>query len=239
MNETSFRLRIEYGKTGRLRYLSHLEVIRALERTVRRAQLPFILSKGFNVHMRHAFGPALPVGTAGLQERFDVWLSEYIPAKEALARLRAVAVADIPIMAAEYCALSDPSVEASITQARYDAHVDFHDMQAAQDFIVKLHELCAKGEITITKKGKHRRIDLAEQLCEMPVALLCEKESVEQVAEKSSVGSTEASDVRVAIRFELLATANGFLRPESLLHAVCANVHIHELTRTTICYLSH
>ena len=47
-----FRLRVTFHETGRLAMLSHLELARALERAVRRAQLPFAVSQGFSPHMR-------------------------------------------------------------------------------------------------------------------------------------------------------------------------------------------
>ena len=50
-----FRLRFRFCKKGRLIMLSHLEVAHALERAVRRADLPFAVSQGFSPHMRIAF----------------------------------------------------------------------------------------------------------------------------------------------------------------------------------------
>ena len=43
-----FRLRVTFRETGRLALLSHLEVARALERSVRRAGLPYAVSQGFS-----------------------------------------------------------------------------------------------------------------------------------------------------------------------------------------------
>ena len=85
-----FRLRVTYAETGRLVMLSHLEIARALERAVRRAGLPYAVSQGFSPHMKQAFGSALPVGVGGLEEIFDVSLTDYVPPEEALARLRRV-----------------------------------------------------------------------------------------------------------------------------------------------------
>lgn len=74
-----FRLRVTFRETGRLAMLSHLELARALERAVRRAQLPFAVSQGFSPHMRIAFGAALPVGVGGTAEIFDLFLTDYVP----------------------------------------------------------------------------------------------------------------------------------------------------------------
>ena len=83
-----FRLRVTFRESGRLSMLSHLELARALERAVRRAQLPFAVSQGFSPHMRIAFGAALPVGVGGTAEIFDLFLTDYVPAPRALAALQ-------------------------------------------------------------------------------------------------------------------------------------------------------
>lgn len=82
MNEQRFRLRICYAKTGRLRYLSHLETMRCLERSIRRAGLPFLVSQGFSPHMRTSFGWALPVGVSSQCEYIDVLVGEFVEPDE-------------------------------------------------------------------------------------------------------------------------------------------------------------
>ena len=84
-----FRLRVTFHETGRLAMLSHLELARALERAVRRAQLPFAVSQGFSPHMRIAFGAALPVGVGGTAEIFDLFLTDYVPVPLRRCRRRA------------------------------------------------------------------------------------------------------------------------------------------------------
>ncbi|MFZ6017880.1 MAG: TIGR03960 family B12-binding radical SAM protein [Nitrospirota bacterium] len=66
------RIRAEFSKTGRLRYLSHLELVTALLRAMRRAGFPLEYSKGFHTFPKISFGPALGVGIAGLREYFDM-----------------------------------------------------------------------------------------------------------------------------------------------------------------------
>ena len=76
MMEGEFKIRVTYAMRGRLVMLSHLEVARALERAVRRADLPFAVTQGFSPHMKLAFGAALPVGVGGDHEIFDVTMTE-------------------------------------------------------------------------------------------------------------------------------------------------------------------
>ncbi|MFZ5908244.1 MAG: TIGR03960 family B12-binding radical SAM protein [Nitrospirota bacterium] len=66
------RIRAEFSKTGVLRYLSHLELMTALHRAMRRAGIALEYSQGFHPAPKIAFGPPLGVGVAGLREYFDM-----------------------------------------------------------------------------------------------------------------------------------------------------------------------
>lgn len=69
-------IRVEFSKTGRLRYLSHLELVTLLHRAMRRAGFPLEYSQGFHPSPKISFGPPLGVGVSGLSEYFDM---EVIP----------------------------------------------------------------------------------------------------------------------------------------------------------------
>jgi len=66
------RIRVEFSKIGRLKYLSHLELVTMLQRALRRAGFPLEYSKGFHPSPKMSFGPPLGVGVAGLSEYFDM-----------------------------------------------------------------------------------------------------------------------------------------------------------------------
>ncbi len=70
------KIRVEFSKTGRLKYLSHLELVTLLQRAMRKAGVPLVYSKGFHPFPNIAFGPPLGVGISGLSEYFDM---EIIP----------------------------------------------------------------------------------------------------------------------------------------------------------------
>ena len=78
------RLRVEYGKSERLAYLGHLDLIATVERCIRRAGLPFSVGNGFARRMRIQFSSALPVGASSSCEYFDVRLTERVEPGEAL-----------------------------------------------------------------------------------------------------------------------------------------------------------
>jgi radical SAM-linked protein len=66
------RIRVEFSKTGILRYLSHLELMILLQRAIKRAGFPIEYSKGFHPAPDISFGPPLGVGISGLSEYFDM-----------------------------------------------------------------------------------------------------------------------------------------------------------------------
>ena len=66
------RHRLTFSKTGDARFLSHRQIMDALERVIRAAGLPVRYTEGFNPHIRLSMGPALSVGHEGLAEIFDV-----------------------------------------------------------------------------------------------------------------------------------------------------------------------
>ncbi len=158
-----FRLRVRYGKTGRLRWLSHLEVIHTLERSVRRAGLEYALTQGFSPHMKVAFGPALPVGTAGENEYYDVWLTRYTGADEALSRLVEATPADLAPSEARYVGGGEPSLAAALTIAVYRVSIEGKESQADR-VRGALDDIVARGTLTVQRKGKDKVFDLARSL---------------------------------------------------------------------------
>ena len=73
-----YRLRVFYRKENVARFISEKNFQRMIERTLRRMDVPMKFTEGFNPHPKMSFGPPLPVGIAGLNERFDVFLIKKI-----------------------------------------------------------------------------------------------------------------------------------------------------------------
>lgn len=160
MAETGFRLRVCHGKTGRLRFLSHLEVTRACERAVRRAGLEYAVTQGFSPRMKIAFGPALPVGTGGLAESFDVWLRRFVAPEEALGSLCAASPEGLMPVGASYVRDGEPSLAAAMTLADYEVVIEGPDMGSGR-LAEALDEVVASGALELLHKGKQKVYDLA------------------------------------------------------------------------------
>lgn len=83
------RVRIRYTKRGRLRFTSHRDLARALERAIRRANLPIAFSAGFNPHPKVSYVNAAPTGVASEAEYFEIALSEVVDVARLLTDLDA------------------------------------------------------------------------------------------------------------------------------------------------------
>ncbi len=78
---------IALRKAGAMRFLSHLDYARAIDRAVRRARLPVKYSEGFNPTAHISFAAALPVGVAGERELCQIELERPLDADEVLRAL--------------------------------------------------------------------------------------------------------------------------------------------------------
>ncbi|GAA2216393.1 TIGR03936 family radical SAM-associated protein [Nonomuraea monospora] len=66
------RLRVRYAKRGRLRFTSHRDISRAVERAVRRAGIPVAYSAGFSPHPKISYAGAAPTGVASEAEYLEI-----------------------------------------------------------------------------------------------------------------------------------------------------------------------
>jgi radical SAM family uncharacterized protein/radical SAM-linked protein len=112
-------VRVRYAKEGRLLALSHLEVMHALLRSLRRAKLPMAYSQGFHPKPKVAFGPALPVGVESSCEFLDLELVGVHDAKEVGARLERTLPPGLRIVEAQEVDPRAPSVSASQRAVHY------------------------------------------------------------------------------------------------------------------------
>ena len=196
-----FRLSITYAIYGRLAYLSHLETVEAMRRIVRRAKLPYSVSEGFSPHMRATFGPALPVGASGVEERFDVRLTDYVPVEEALERLQAAAPANLMPQACEYVDPDGPALDVALTLSSWqadfaggdDPEATMRGLEAAFGALLEVGYV----ELVKKKRGKEsvRRVLFSEKLVAGPEFSL-------------------AQGGRVRMEFETRQNASGALRPD-------------------------
>jgi radical SAM-linked protein len=150
------RYRIQYSKRGTARYISHLDLVRTLERAFRRAGLPIAFSEGFNPHPRFSFAAPLPVGVEGLAEVLEVEMQEPIDHQQLAERLNGVLPQGLVVLEVTDVPDNAPAPMAALTGAGYIVHIDDGDLPgplpegAVENFL-------ALEQIEVTRKGKDGR----------------------------------------------------------------------------------
>lgn len=114
------RQRLTYVKAGALRFISHLDFVKVVTQIMRRADVPFAMSQGYNPQPRLEFAPPLPLGFAASGDLVDVWLTCWMSDEELLRRLRTICVDGLQWRRCEEIPLSNPSLGADITAAHYE-----------------------------------------------------------------------------------------------------------------------
>ncbi|NLS44460.1 MAG: DUF2344 domain-containing protein [Firmicutes bacterium] len=111
--------RIRITKTGITKYMSHLDFIRTVERSARRAGLPLTLSGGFNPRPRMSFSPALPVGVSSHSEFVDLFLKESVDIDVASWKLNKSFPSGIRVIASRILSPNVSALSAVIEAASY------------------------------------------------------------------------------------------------------------------------
>jgi radical SAM-linked protein len=78
--EQQLRWRVKLAVQGSAVWLSHLDLLETLVKSLRRARIPMAFSQGFNPHMLISWGPAHPVGLASTGEYLDLYTVTEPPA---------------------------------------------------------------------------------------------------------------------------------------------------------------
>lgn len=81
-------VRIKFSKTGRLRYISHLDLCRTMQPAMIRAKIPLWYTEGFNPHPKMVFAQPLPLFVESRCEFLDIKIVEDISCEELKRRLR-------------------------------------------------------------------------------------------------------------------------------------------------------
>jgi radical SAM-linked protein len=85
------KFRFRFAKTGTLRLLSHHDMMRCLERMLRRASLPFKSTQGFHPGPRVVFAQSLPLGVIGRDEVVEIEFTHECESDVVLAAMNAQA----------------------------------------------------------------------------------------------------------------------------------------------------
>lgn len=148
--------RVVYEKCGRAKYISHLDLMRAMQRAIKRSKLPIWYTQGFNPHIYIMFPLTLSLGFESSVEIMDFALLEDLPFDEVMQRLNEQMPEGMKIVS---CARPVHS-HTEITHAEYK--VRFSADKPVEECKSLFEEFLAKEKIEIEKRTKKKTVNLVD-----------------------------------------------------------------------------
>ncbi len=198
-------VRVFYNKTGKLKYISHLDINRVMLRMVRRAHIDVWFTEGFNRHPYINFALPLSLGFESESEAVDMRINDDMSDDEIMQRLSAVAPDGMKITA----------VKEPVKKFSEIAYADF-TVKINRECSNELKSFLAQPEILVdktTKKGGTRQIDLKQKI------------------KKYSVESAEGNTI---LNITLPAGSQDNINPNLILNAFSADLPISSIVRRFI-----
>ncbi len=141
-----------FEKSKRLRHVGHLDIMRSMQRALRRSGLPVSYSNGFNPHILLTFASPLSVGTIGKRELMEVTLYEDVTPEAFLTAMNQALPPEMQLSEAEVLEDKHPALMAMVKAARYDILPD--DQEAAEHWSACLMDYLAQESIMTMRKTK-------------------------------------------------------------------------------------
>ncbi len=158
--QTAQKIRFEFRKVGELKFLSHLELMRAFARAMRRAGIPLAFTQGFNPQPKLSLAQALAVGIEGLRECGEVDLRRRMEPEEMLDVWNRQLPPELKILRAWEAPLNGPSLSAGVRSAVYEIQLTPNGWDRAVLTALGTREACAAFleqtsiPVEVIKKGK-------------------------------------------------------------------------------------
>lgn len=141
--------RLLFAKTGRARFISHLDLMRTFQRAFLRAGIPIKHTEGFNPHAFVSIALPLSVGYSSRCEILEFGLLEGTPMEAVPARLNAALPEGIEVLE---CYDAQRPVKA-LTWVDYAVTLEY-DRPVAGQAAAALTELLGRESLVVRKKSK-------------------------------------------------------------------------------------
>ena len=151
-------VRIWFDKTGEIKYISHLDLMRCFTRAIRRAKIPLWFTEGFNPRPYMQFALPLSLGMQSVCESVDIRIEGEISNDEILNRLKSVMPSGITIKSVTE-PVFDPKV---IAFGAFDITFSLaNDTERLKKFI---EDTLLSDEIIVEKLGKKGRQKVMKEI---------------------------------------------------------------------------
>jgi radical SAM-linked protein len=166
---TKNRLRLRLAKSERLKYMSHLDNIRMLERLIRRSKIPVAYSQGYSPSMKLSFGPALPLGFTSEAEFVDI-LCEVNVQNFMIENLKDVLPEGLTMLAVAAAMPTKKTLSALINRIEYTVAIDEMNVDS-EALSSKVKEMLNSQALEIEREGKSgsKTIDLRPGIYDLKV----------------------------------------------------------------------
>ncbi|MBO5779443.1 MAG: DUF2344 domain-containing protein [Clostridia bacterium] len=91
-------IRIKFAKTGKLRYISHLDLCRTLNSAFLRSGVPIWYTQGFNPRPKMVFALTVSVGAESVAEYLDIRITHEMSEDEIAKRLQGALTSELQIL---------------------------------------------------------------------------------------------------------------------------------------------
>ena len=113
------RLRVRFAKTGEMALLSHLDLVRMLERALRRSQLPVSFTGGFHPLPRLQLALALPLGAEADSDWLDLSFTEVVQPEQLMDRLAPLLPQGFALLEAHGVPVKSPALSQMLQSAHW------------------------------------------------------------------------------------------------------------------------
>lgn len=197
------KVRIKYTKSGSMKFIGHLDVMRYFQKAVKRAGLDIAYSKGFSPHQLMSFAAPLALGVTSEGEYFEAEFNSLVSSDEFVKRLNeqmveGMAVSDV-VLLPEGCKKAMSVVAASDYLISFNQREDDLDFEKRKNAVLKATvHLMEKESIEVFRKTK-------------------KQEKVEDIKPGIMKLKTQGEQI-----YMLLATGSEYnLKPDSVVEALC------------------
>lgn len=157
------RYLIKFTKEADIKFIGHLDLMRTIQKVVRRSEIPVEYSKGFNPHMSLSMAQPLSVGVYSTGEYMDLVLVEELDCSEVIDRLNEVTASGVKFItgtkvpAPKQNEKKFPQAMALIDAATYTIKIKYDNLDSFEEDMEALKNM---KEWVMTKKTKRSEKDV-------------------------------------------------------------------------------
>ncbi|WP_165491777.1 TIGR03936 family radical SAM-associated protein [Egibacter rhizosphaerae] len=171
------RVRVRYAKTGKVRFVSAIDLGRIWERALRKARLPVAYSEGFSPHPQVRFPDALPLGYGSIAEYAELEFADSFPIEPALKELNAAFPEGIEVRAGVEVVEGAPRLSKWLRASAWDLAYPGDGAAALEEAVARILD-AERVLVPRDKKGEVTEVDLRPALNNLVARSLALSETV-------------------------------------------------------------